>query len=63
MNEGEARDRRGLVNLIAVIAILLLAIGAVWLLRQIDQSRKIEACLEAGRRDCAKIVQPDASPP
>ena len=48
-------EHRTLVNLVAVIAILVLAIGAIWVMRELDQSRKIEQCLEMGRRDCAKL--------
>jgi hypothetical protein len=57
-------DHRTLVNLVAVIAILVLAIGAIWVMRELDQSRKIELCLETGRRDCANLNgAPEAPPP
>ena len=57
-------EHRTLVNLVAVIAILVLAIGAIWVMRELDQSRKIEQCLEMGRRDCANLNgTPDAPPP
>jgi hypothetical protein len=56
-------EHRTLVNLVAVIAILVLAIGAIWVMRELDQSRKIEQCLEMGRRDCGKLNgTPDAPP-
>ncbi len=62
--EKKESDHRSLVNLIAVIAVLVLAIGAIWVMRELDQSRKIEQCLEMGRRDCAKLNEtPDAPPP
>lgn len=56
-SEAAENAHRKLVNLLALVAILLLAIGGAWLLRQMDQSRKIEACLEARRPDCAKLTQ------
>ena len=52
----EAAHRR-MVNLVAAIAILALMAAAFWVIRAMDQSRKAEACLEAGRRDCAKVTQ------
>lgn len=59
----QERDHRILVNLVAIVAILLLLIGAVWLMKALDQSRKIEACLEAKRPDCAKLLPTDDSGP
>jgi len=57
LDEAAENDHRNLVNLLAFVAILLLAIGGAWVLMQMDQSRKIEACLEARRPDCAKLAQ------
>ena len=59
------KDHRTLINFVAAIAILLLAIGALWLMRALDQSRKMEQCLEAKRPDCAKLApaEPEATAP
>ena len=62
-DEAEAGQHRVFVNLAATIAILVLAIAAIWLLRFMDDKRKIQACLEAGRRDCLQRFEPAAAPP
>ena len=62
-SERAERDRRTLINLIAAVAILVLTLAAIWLLRALDQSRKLEACLESGRRDCVKIAPIDSGSP
>jgi hypothetical protein len=59
-NEREERERRTLVNLLAAIALLVVAISAVWLMNYLDQRRKLELCLEAGRRDCLGRFDPAA---
>ena len=60
-DEREEREHRVFVNLMAAIAMLVLAIAAIWLLRFMDDRRKIESCLEAGRRDCLQRYEPTAA--
>ena len=55
---GDEDERRATSNLIAAIVLLLLAIAAIWLLRFLDDRRKLQACLEAGRRDCLSRFDP-----
>ena len=59
-DEREEQERRTLINLLAAVVLLALAIAAVWLLRYIDERRKIEACLEAARNDCLRRYDPAA---
>ena len=61
--EKQEREQRTFVNLVAAIAILILAISAIWLLGFLDDKRKLQACLEAGRRDCLQRFDPAAAPP
>ena len=61
--EKQEREHRAFVNLVAAIAILILAISAIWLLGFLDDKRKVQACLEAGRRDCLQRFDPAAAPP
>ena len=61
--ERQEREHRTFVNLVAAIAILVLAIAAFWLLGFLDDKRKVQACLEAGRRDCLQRFDPAAAPP
>jgi hypothetical protein len=51
----EDAAHRTLINLIAAIFVLALAIAAFWLLKTLDERRKLENCLASGRRDCIPI--------
>lgn len=61
--EKEESQHRTFVNLVAAITVLVLAIAAIWLLGFLDDKRKIQACVEAGRRDCLQRFDPSAAPP
>jgi hypothetical protein len=61
--EKEENQHRAFVNLVAAITVLALAIAAIWLLGFLDDKRKIQACLEAGRRDCLQRFDASATPP
>ena len=41
--------------LIAMVAILLLVLGGIWLARVLHDSGRLEDCLMAGRRNCTVI--------
>jgi len=43
--------------------VLMLAIAAIWLLGFLDEKRKIQACIEAGRPDCLQRFDPAAARP
>ncbi len=61
--EKEEREHRVFINLLSAIVVLVLAVAAIWLLGFLDDKRKIQACLEAGRRDCLQRFDPAAAPP
>ena len=61
--EQEESQHRTFVNLLAGVAVLILAIAAIWLLGFLDEKRNIQACIEAGRRDCLQRFDPSAGPP
>jgi hypothetical protein len=46
---------RTTVNLVAAIALLIIALAVVWTFNALDQRRKTERCLASGRRDCVEI--------
>ncbi len=60
--EKQQREHRTFVNLVAAIALLILAISMAWLLGFLDEKRKLTACIEAGRRDCLQKFDPAAAP-
>ncbi len=61
--DAQEREHRTFVNLAAAIALLILAISMIWLLGLLDEKRKLQACIEAGRRDCLQRFDPEAAAP
>jgi hypothetical protein len=62
VNEPDDEDgRRKTANLAAAAVLLALAIAAIWLVRFLDERRKLEACLEAARTDCLRRFDPAAN--
>ncbi|HKN27490.1 MAG TPA: hypothetical protein VJY34_06225 [Roseiarcus sp.] len=62
MNEPpEDRDDerpRSRANIAALIAIVVLALLGSWAFTAIDKQRKLQKCLDEGRRNCMEIVSP-----
>ncbi|MGD0722513.1 MAG: hypothetical protein ABR970_15860 [Roseiarcus sp.] len=56
--EPEERRRRVFVNLAAAAFLLALAIAIAWVVMALDARRRLENCLNSGRRNCEEIVQP-----
>ena len=54
----EEDERRRTANLAAAAVLLALAVAAIWLVRFLDERRKLEECLEAGRADCLGRFDP-----
>lgn len=46
---------RTTVNLAAVIAVLVLGGCLLWIINGLEANRKLERCVQAGRKDCAAI--------
>ena len=55
MNEPEDPEHRNFVNLIAVIFLILLGIAAVYIVKMMLDSEKLQRCILSGRRDCIAI--------
>jgi cytochrome b len=56
----EDEAHRNLVNLLAAIFVIILAIAAIWVVRTLDERRRLENCLASGRRDCLELIEPAA---
>jgi hypothetical protein len=56
--ELEDRQHRVFVNLAAAAFLLALAIAVIWVVMSLDARRKLENCLNSGRRNCEEILQP-----
>jgi hypothetical protein len=55
-NGDEDPGRRG--NLVALIAVAVLVILGYWAFTALEHSRKMQRCLDEGRRNCVDYVNP-----
>jgi len=56
--EDEDEHRRTLQNLAAAVIIVALLAAGFWLIDHLRSSARIEACLEAGHRNCLLDLEP-----
>ncbi len=56
-------DRRTRANRVAIIAVLIIASGAYWLMKTLDEHRKLLDCVASGRSNCVERIAPPAAPP
>ena len=57
-SDAEERAHRTFVNLAAAAFLLLLAIAFIWVFKSLDDQRKLQNCLNSGRRNCVEMAQP-----
>ena len=48
-------EHRHFVNLLAIVFLLAIAATIIWTVRSIDESERLQRCINMGRRDCVKI--------
>jgi hypothetical protein len=53
--ESEERSHRTFVNLVVAAFLLALAIAIIWVVKTLDDQRKLQNCLNAGRRNCVEM--------
>jgi hypothetical protein len=58
MTDDTDYSHRATVNLVAAIAILIIAVMLVVAMNMIDSQRKLQRCVDSGRRDCFAIQTP-----
>ena len=51
-------SHRNMVNLVGAIALLVIAIVLIFALNMIDDQRKLQRCVDSGRRDCMAVPTP-----
>jgi hypothetical protein len=56
--ENEELRTGGRGNFAAIIAVIVLVILGYWAFNYLDQQRKLQNCLDSGRRDCWQAVNP-----
>ena len=54
-DEGGDEQGRRLINLAALVFVILLVIGGVWLAKVMQRHARLEDCLMSGRTNCAPI--------
>jgi Na+/glutamate symporter len=54
-------ERRTLVNLLAAVFLICLALAAAYVITTLDRQWKLERCIASGRRDCAPLQIPPNS--
>ena len=52
---GDEDGQPGLINLAALVFVILLVIGGVWLAKVLQRHARLEDCLMSGRTNCAPI--------
>lgn len=50
--------QRAFLNLLATIALLVIATGMVWTVLALDAQEKLRRCLDTGQRECVQLVPP-----
>jgi hypothetical protein len=55
-DSGDGGRSRG--NVAALIAIVVLALLAYWAFTAIERQRRLQNCLDEGRRNCIEIISP-----
>ncbi len=56
--ENEEPRTGGRGNFAAIIAVIVLVILGYWAFNYLDQQRKLQNCLDSGRRGCGQVVDP-----
>lgn len=58
----DEEDQRTRVNLFAAVAVLLIAIAAFFVFNRLDEQRRLQRCVDSGRRDCFALPTPPTPP-
>jgi hypothetical protein len=57
------RQDEGRGNIVALVFVVALAIGAYWLFHALERHGEIQACVASGRRDCIEFPNSGGSSP
>jgi hypothetical protein len=53
--DSQEEDNRDGVNIVAVLFVIALALGGIWLFNKLVEHNEIEKCIASGRHDCVKL--------
>ena len=62
-DEAQESGRRDRGNLFAVLFVVALALGAIWLIHELMRHNEILNCIASGRRDCVEPIRLNGSSP
>ncbi len=63
MNDDETDyAQRTRLNLYAAVALLVIALAALFVFNRFDDQRKMQRCVDSGRRDCFAVPTPPTPP-
>lgn len=54
-DDADDDQRRSLLNVAALIFVILLVVGGVWLAKVMQRHARLEDCLMSGRTNCAPL--------
>ncbi|MBX5455023.1 MAG: hypothetical protein K6U10_13955 [Acidobacteriia bacterium] len=57
---GDARPRPPIGALIALLVLIVLVLGGLWLTQKLSAQARLENCLASGRTNCLSITSPEA---
>ncbi len=61
--EPAEHENRDFANIVALVFVVALALGAFWLFKEIERHNEILNCVASGRRNCDALLRPDAPAP
>jgi hypothetical protein len=57
-DEGHEDGSRSFANIAGLIAVIVIIALGYWAYSYLDLQRRLQNCLDSGRRDCAQLVNP-----
>jgi len=57
-DEDREEGSRSYANIAGLIAVIVLIALGYWAYSYLDLQRRLQNCLDSGRRDCAQLVNP-----
>jgi len=62
-DEHAQAENRDFANIVALVFVVALALGAFWLFKELERHNEILNCVASGRRNCDALLHPDAPAP
>jgi hypothetical protein len=62
-DERPQAENRDFANIVALVFVVALALGAYWLFKELERHNEILNCVASGRRNCDELLHPDAPAP